>query len=83
MALLSRLGAFSIGAFARTSVILLTPLPHRLSEDSDVVVGVIEAGEYIPDMPEILIPGLPATSFRSRSGANETRASCSKLFLQA
>ncbi|EIM90734.1 GMC oxidoreductase [Stereum hirsutum FP-91666 SS1] len=33
-------------------------LAARLSEDPDVVVGVIEAGEYIPDMAEILIPGM-------------------------
>ncbi|KAA1469163.1 alcohol oxidase [Dentipellis sp. KUC8613] len=29
----------------------------RLSEDPNVVVGVIEAGKYVHDMPEINIPG--------------------------
>ncbi|TFY79502.1 hypothetical protein EWM64_g4510 [Hericium alpestre] len=30
----------------------------RLSEDPNVVVGLIEAGEYISDMPQINIPGM-------------------------
>lgn len=29
----------------------------RLSENPSVVVGVIEAGEYDPNVPEINIPG--------------------------
>ncbi|KAK0195114.1 alcohol oxidase [Armillaria mellea] len=30
----------------------------RLSEDKNVVVGVLEAGGYDPDLPEIAVPGL-------------------------
>ena len=29
----------------------------RLTEDPNVTVGVIEAGQYVPDMPQINIPG--------------------------
>lgn len=29
----------------------------RLSEDPDVVVGVLEAGAYMPDRPDINVPG--------------------------
>ncbi|KAF8876240.1 GMC oxidoreductase-domain-containing protein [Infundibulicybe gibba] len=32
-------------------------LAARLSENPEVSVGVLEAGKYIPDMPEINIPG--------------------------
>lgn len=34
----------------------------RLSEDPDVSVGVIEAGEYVQDMDNISIPGLGGTA---------------------
>ncbi|KAK0225610.1 alcohol oxidase [Armillaria fumosa] len=30
----------------------------RLSEDKNIVVGVLEAGGYDPDLPEIAVPGL-------------------------
>ncbi|KAH7876389.1 GMC oxidoreductase [Lentinula edodes] len=33
-------------------------LAARLSEDPDVVVGVLEAGEHINEMPEISVPGM-------------------------
>lgn len=33
-----------------------------LSEDPDIVVGVIEAGDYLPDMPEINVPGMVGKS---------------------
>lgn len=37
-------------------------LAARLSEDLDIVVGVIEAGDYLPDMPEINVPGMVGKS---------------------
>ncbi|TFK37523.1 hypothetical protein BDQ12DRAFT_666811 [Crucibulum laeve] len=41
-------------------------LAARLSEDPNVVVGVVEAGKHITDMPEINIPGnrLPLPTIR-------------------
>ena len=33
---------------------------YRLSEDPNIVVGVIEAGEHHTDVPEINMPGTPA-----------------------
>ena len=34
-----------------------TQYPHRLSEDPNTSVGVIEAGGYDKDVPEINVPG--------------------------
>lgn len=36
----------------------MTYIPYRLSEDENLIIGVIEAGDVPADIPEITVPGL-------------------------
>lgn len=55
----------------------LTNDVHSLSEDPDITVGVIEAGEYVTDMMSIMVPGAFARqslTFLFLSVESETRS---------